>query len=582
MEGSHSHPAFPCADREQPATTVDIDEPDRPSPQKRPTAHGWILAIIAAAPLLLWISFVPDMGRLPSNDYYWITGSLVSGEQNLENLADWLTIRSNEHIVTLPAIVYFANITLSHGDNRVLSAFTLLQSVLLSLLLVRLFRWQIERPSTFDYIVAATVGGFVFTPAAAHCVVLGFAGTIWIFATTLCVASISGLVWSSRIRPGQFPWPAIVPALLGTLTNTTALPLWPILVVGAVLLGLDRRQTLMILAIGIVVVSAVAVGWERMPFHPASNISNPVLILRYAAALLGGMFVTKPNIAAIIGTAGLVAGCGLGVAAVFRRSSSTRPSVAAWSMLLMWAVSNAVIVAVGRSNFGLEQAMASRYVTISTLFWVGVLGLVVEATVRQGRQFRNVIVVLMSALFAASWIRGWPLLQANLELAAMQPIAEEALLLDVDDVSAYRILSPAPEQVPHFSWYLRAIGHVPFDSTSKPEFGSEVGIPIKPQTGVLRGEVIRMTIVDDRFVRFEGWADPSVPVDLVGVDRQRKTRGRMVTGLPRLLFGDRWPEPNLGWAGYVQRAATDDVIRIVSPSADGAPLGHELSVPGRE
>ncbi|MEM9596655.1 MAG: hypothetical protein AAGD06_20470, partial [Acidobacteriota bacterium] len=46
-----------------------------------------------------------------------------------------------------------------------------------------------------------------------------------------------------------------------------------------------------------------------------------------------------------------------------------------WCVLMAWALGSAAVTAAGRLHLGIGQALSSRYVTLSELFWLGLLGL---------------------------------------------------------------------------------------------------------------------------------------------------------------------------------------------------------------
>ncbi len=555
------------------------EEAARAGDEARATVRGRRLAAAAALlPAVLWLVLLPRFGPLESNDYYWIFGSVVSSTQEVHGPLDLLRIRSNEHHVVLPALVYFANFELTRGDNRGLSLLAILLLAAEIALLVRLLAPGSREGPLAAAALGLGVGVLVATPAVAHCVVLGFSGAIWCLAAFLSVAAVSGLVWAVESRPGRVPWTAMVPAALGSLANTSALAVWPALVVGALLLRLRWRQVLLLAACGAVAVGAYVGTYRPMAAHPDPNTGgDPGLLLGHAAAVLGSPLAAWWWLAAVLGGLGVGAVAVLAVVVARRGDGTGRGRAAGWAMLAVWSTLTAVGIAVGRSGFGLEQALQSRYVTVAAPLWVGLVGLVVAAGRRQRGWMRGAALVLALALATATMLRGLPVLRSYLHRAQMQPLARQALRLGVDDPQVLRFLTPAVPQLLRFRPYLKALHHVPFDDREARRPRTLPGMAVSDDLLVLEGDVVVSQPVGDRWVRVEGWT--AREVDLVAVDRAGRVVAEMVT-TPRLSGGPRWGPDRHGWAGYVRRGDANRRLEVVAPEL-GAGIAKPVHVPAR-
>ena len=535
---------------------------------------------VAAAllPVLLWLILLPRFGALQSNDYYWVFGSVVASTQDVVGPLDLLRIRSNEHHVVLPALLYFANFAVTDGDNRGLSLLAILLLAAEILLLVRLLRPEHARGRTQAAALGLGVGVVIATPAVAHCVVLGFSGAIWCLAAFLVVAAVSGLVWSVEQRPGRVPWSALVPAALASLANTSALAVWPALLVGAALYRMRWRHVLLVAACGAGAVGSYLASYRPMAAHPDPNTSDPALLAGHAAAVLGSPLAGSWALAAAVG--GLGVGAALVLAAVAVRAARKEASgrEAGWVMVALWSVLTVVGIAVGRSGFGLEQALQSRYATVSAPVWVALVGLLWTLRRERATAWRRVAVALALVMAVATVVRGRPVLRAYLDRAAMQPLAAQALRLGADDPRVLRFLTPAVPQLERFRPYLEALGHVPFDRPPDLLRGQVVEATAEDGPPPLEGRAVRATQVDERFARVEGW---------IGEDTARLVAvapdGRVVAHLvkvPRLVNGPRWAPGRTGWAGYVRLARGPRRLRVVDLDSGGA-IEKPLRVPPR-
>ena len=74
---------------------------------------------------------------------------------------------------------------------------------------------------------------------------------------------------------------------------------------------------------------------------------------------------------------------GLGVAAFaltrLLRTEAGREAVLGPLALILYALGGGLITALARVSFGIDQALVSRYISFSNLFWIGALALAVLA-----------------------------------------------------------------------------------------------------------------------------------------------------------------------------------------------------------
>jgi hypothetical protein len=427
--------------------------------------------LLALAPAILYVALLPRFGRLPYNDYWGILGGLVSDGRLSRDPKVWLLVRNNEHLVDVPALVYAANVALTHGDNRALSAFALgvlaVQVVVLWRLLPELDPEPRAVRPVWRGALGLVLGVLVFTPAAAHSVVMGFSGTIWFLANLLAVAAVALLVRAAGPARPFGVVPVLLVGLVASLTYSTSLSLWPALLLGAWLLGRPWRDGLVLGAGAGAVYLLRTLAYRPNPHHP-DPVTAPLDVLQYGAAYLGNPFAARFGPAVAVGSVGLVLALA-GLAVVLRSGApALRASAAPWLMLQVYALGNALGTAVWRSGFG--WLSSSRYVSVAVLFWVGLIGLGLallgsrEGPARPWCRLHPAPMLAASAtIVLACYVRGIPVLIDNLERAARQPEAERALLDGSLDLEALKTISRVPSQVVDVAPYLRASSHVPFD-----------------------------------------------------------------------------------------------------------------------
>jgi hypothetical protein len=144
-----------------------------------------------------------------------------------------------------------------------------------------------------------------------------------------------------------------------------------------------------------VVLSTLVIASYMAGFHRGGSstsfetvVTRPVGHLRYALTFLGSPLASFSGSAfppRDTGIAALVGGIGLLLFALAaRRAIRRRPKeidrLIPFFALAGYALSSGLIAAVSRLRFGIPQALASRYTTISSLFWIGLIGVTLLAT----------------------------------------------------------------------------------------------------------------------------------------------------------------------------------------------------------
>ena len=194
------------------------------------------------------------------------------------------------------------------------------------------------------------------------------------FVQVFLFATIAVLAVVVAARRGSIGWTAAcaVAAVAATYSMANGLLVWPIVLVLAVMLGLGRRVTTALGAAGALTVFSYL--WH-IEFDTHGSLSDPAGVLAYTCVYLGSILRDLESTAA----AGVLGGVGIALLAwlvvlAWRRRS--RPTVA-----MPFAVGVGVFVlltalqtAVGRlDQFGVSQALSSRYTIASFTFWLALL-----------------------------------------------------------------------------------------------------------------------------------------------------------------------------------------------------------------
>ena len=149
-------------------------------------------------------------------------------------MSTWLRVKSNEHTVLLPLLIYALNTHLTGGDNLALSALAVGLAGVALVLLLSAMPATLRAPPILRLAVSLFLSVMVFAPVVAHNIVMGFSGTMWLLANTFTVASVVMLQRSSR-SPSPAALTAVVLLAIGaSLSFSIGLSVFPSLLLGAI------------------------------------------------------------------------------------------------------------------------------------------------------------------------------------------------------------------------------------------------------------------------------------------------------------------------------------------------------------
>lgn len=260
---------------------------------------------------------------------------------------------------------------------------------------------------------------------------------------------------------------AVVIGFATSYCMSSGLLVWPVGFIAIVLSTPPKNATargdaiLWVLA-GIVATAIYFAGYQKPGAHPPLlfGVEHPFMFLQYVAAYLGSPFLLHPGdvgAAALVGLAGLLL---FSVAVVARWRD---PLAGPWIALGAFAVLGAFSTALGRAGFGVDQALASRYVTLSTSLWVALCCLLAQARYAAfpaRRMGLLLLVVVAAPLFLRANVIGYKDQVAQ----KLRLVGAYEAALDPDTAPDYQlgVLYPAPGLARARLQTLRAIKDGPF------------------------------------------------------------------------------------------------------------------------
>ena len=278
-------------------------------------------------------------------------------------------------------------------------------------------------PAMTPWMILAT-SLLIFTPAPS---------LNWLKPTTVVFMNVLAVIFTlyALARWGQ-RWPgpalAILGAVAGTLTTAAGLILLVIVPLGLLLAPRHHSGPKHLLSPAIAsVAAAVVVSFYFVGLSHSLSRANPLFLLQHPLSF--GHYVLA-NLGAPLGfrslwPATLWGGVGIATFAwcglwLWRRSPPHRQALMPWFFLAVFAILKACMTAAGRLyGHRVKQALSSRYIPYSSLFWVSLVVVVALAiahyvsrpTVPRARKLATVAVtgllILLGAVsYGKSWTRG--------------------------------------------------------------------------------------------------------------------------------------------------------------------------------
>lgn len=544
------------------------------SPRAFGARFAVVLVVLVALllPASRYLTRLADFGASPANDYFPTVNLVRDGLSWSTDLSDWFFVQSNEHRCLIPALVYRADAALFSGDNRGHGAWGLLMMAVTALSLLSLLPASWRRRPWAMAPVAMIVGIFAFPPLAAHNIALGFSGVMWLTANALVMSAVA-LVHNFP-RSNRALWAAAGLGVCAHYTYSSGLMVWPTLLFVLLAQGQGRRRIATVAGFALVLVGLSVFAYKTPAGHPELNPgTNPQLLLRYISVYMGSPFHADEAAADAMGNLALGAAVlSFMVTAGLTGGRTRRFVLAPWWAVGFYALVNIVGTGVGRSGFGADQALASRYGTISGLFWIAVL---VPPVVLCFERLRRPEQTTSRAWLSVAWIlffilfthpvqeRGRIMLDKFVERASFQPVAYALLDQDIPDPALLKNLTARPDQLWKMRDFLKAQKLAPYHR--EPEPWPQGTIRLGADYDAM-GSLESAFSVPEGWVRLSGWLHhPERKIAEIHVaDSDGRILGKVIHGTSRV---DRTFEygpavKRSGFFAYVEASTAGVLPRI--------------------
>lgn len=396
---------------------------------------GWYVLLPLAGACIPVLLIAAMVARYGVNVPFWDQWELV---RLLDKAATGqLTFRDfweqhNEHRIVFPRVVMLALASVTRWDIRYELAANIVVALgvlgMLALLIERTVR-PVAPGLTSWLILAASLSTFSLTQ---------WENWLWGWQLQIFMNALAAVVSVWALARWGPRWPglalAIFAATAGTLSFATGLILLALVPLGLIIApqfdqGTGRLKRLAFAGAGVVgVVTLYLNGFHLNPVHPTPLFlfSHPLSYAHYILIYLGsGLGAWSKTVSASWGAMGIVTFVWCG-AWLWTRSRAYRHILLPWILLGLYGILSGFMTGIGRAGFGEGQGMASRYITISSLFWVSLIVIVVlaithlleDGIVSRTRSLAVVavaasLITLAGVSYGASWIHAKAALESR-------------------------------------------------------------------------------------------------------------------------------------------------------------------------
>lgn len=288
----------------------------------------------------------------------------------------------NEHRILVPEVIQLCLAVLTHWNVRY-EVFLNFAAVAGTYALLVGIMWRSLTNRLAFALVSIVLSLVLFSPLAYINWIWGF-DFVWFFSALCTVGTVWALQrWHNKANPtfNVWFWVAAAIAVAGTYSLGNGLLVWPACLLMLWLQGADKKIWLTWILIG---TAAVGLYFYHFTFSGDLVLSifwhQPLEALQYLVMFLGHNFGATDFAAGFAGTILLLAAIGCTInAIVYKRLVKLAPMLT----LAAFGIMTGLLAITSRLHaFGVEQSMSYSYVTASSMFVVGVIGLI-GATIEQ-------------------------------------------------------------------------------------------------------------------------------------------------------------------------------------------------------
>lgn len=467
--------------------------------------------------------------------------NLIFGPDQI--LSTWLFRQHNEHRILFPRLVFAIDTFAFDETNKFDFICNLALPFGLSVLLVNIVRRELGLGWSETLWLAGIVAGVLFSAMQFENFVWGF--QVQFFGVELATAATFACIaaprtgWASLSTALACEGIAVYTLSSGVLAAILAIPL-------ALWAGRSKEQVMLAAVWAGGLLAAYLYGYVTPGYHsdPLRTFLRPGIAL-YIATEIGNPLAQMPGISGGAGRVVWAAGFGgiglalfAGAAAIqLRRCRELGQAQIVLLALAAYAVGFAFLAALGRLEFGAEQALSGRYASPTLLFW---LSLAMIGAIEVWHHYPGWRYAVMSTSITFLLILAWPqtfFAMSAWEWTLPRRDAATALLAGTDDEPALRRMFADTSLVKSQAAKLKAHHLAVFAN----EWSGWVGTPLldhvridetAPCAGTVENTVLALPGQLRIRGSISGGAGRAVPERIVLTDAGDQVVGYGLTGFP--------------------------------------------------
>ena len=338
-----------------------------------PNLRRLLLTTIYLIPLVLVIWFIDKFGvNVPNGDQWELIPFFTKVQAGQVTFQDFFA-QHNEHRILLPRIIITA-LAFASGWNTKLEMFVSVGFATVTFGLIYAIAYRTKSESRLFHLSTVLSCAFIFSLGQWENWLWGFQ-IAWFLINFCLVAAISCFVLLQKRSPTFRLLSAGLFCLIASFSLAHGLFSWLSLLPLIVVLPGTVRQR--ILWVGLWLTSfAIAIAIYKAGYFNPSHLDNipaakfEILLVSYPLTLLGSMFGGKLLPASMLGACLLINFLVFNFYFLKNMRSKIAQNMAPWISLGWFPILFTVVTSIGRSPFGSEQAMSSRYTTVTVLLLV--------------------------------------------------------------------------------------------------------------------------------------------------------------------------------------------------------------------
>jgi MFS family permease len=312
--------------------------------------------------------------------------ALRDADFSTSNVFTYAWAQHNEHRIVIPKFIYFLDMT--YFDYK--GYFPLVCIFIFQTMVVGMLAWLLV--SNKNYLLAKLL--FISFAIVAVFDLTQYENFLSTFQTSFvgCFAfAVTALVLYAKYVESErraYLFSAVIFASLSSLSLASGLFIWLALALLAYFIRAKHYvQSFAFVGTFLMFLLLYLHGYISPAIHANpvdSLIHHPLLVLNFLAIWLGNIAGTV-SAAKLLGSIGLFALIVLVVYLVRGEKRTHHVQIYTLLGICLFVLMAGFVISLGRINFGVEQAMASRYSTPVLLFWMGLLGSFLLVALESGR-----------------------------------------------------------------------------------------------------------------------------------------------------------------------------------------------------